>query len=390
MVTRFDYHLTQMRSRLGGIFALFVAVAIVACSRGNESMPAPTIVSAAAHTPVPTQCANDLPDCPDQDTPEPEPAPTVRVTPTIPVQPTSTASAVGKTGRGDSAPVQSKPDDVKRNDEQSPATATPSPFPTMQATPTPTPTPYPTPTTAPVPTATSTIEPTPTAAVVPTPTIAVQPTPTVLVEPTPTPTVKPSPTVTAEPVATPTAEVEPTPTATVEPTATPAEAEPDLPCEISWVDNPDCGSVNKSPLSSFPVNLSWREKEEIVNSEVAASSAQRSQGLMCRGDVQHGSGMLFLFDLPRDGGFWMFNTYVPLDILYIDSAGTVIWHDTMQPCGRQMSESDNDWRSRCGAMTSRPDTSLGGYTAALELPAGWLAEVGFGPDLAGEMIVTWQ
>ena len=388
MVTRFDYHLTQMRSRLGAVVALFVAVAIVACSRGNESTPAPTIVSAGAYTPVPTRCANDLPDCPDQDTPEPESAPTVRVTPTFPVQPTATASAVGKTGRGDSASLQSKPDDVKRNEEQSPATATPSPFPTMQATPTPTA--HPTPTMAPVPTPTSTVEPTPTITVVPTPTTAVQPTPTVLVEPTPTPTVKPSPTVTAEPVATPTAEVEPTPTATVEPTATPVEAEPDLPGEISWVDNPDCESVNKSPLSTIPVNLSWREKEEIVSSEVAASSAQRSQGLMCRGDVQHGSGMLFLFDPPRDGGFWMFNTYVPLDILYIDSAGTVIWHDTMQPCGRQMSESDNAWRSRCGARTSRPDTSLGGYTAALELPAGWLAEVGFGPDLAGEMIVTWQ
>ena len=86
----------------------------------------------------------------------------------------------------------------------------------------------------------------------------------------------------------------------------------------------------------------------------------------------------------------MFNTYVPLDILYIDRAGNVIWHDTMEPCIRQMSESDNAWRNRCGARTSRPDTSLGGYTSALELPAGWLAEVGIGPDLADEMIVTWQ
>ena len=34
--------------------------------------------------------------------------------------------------------------------------------------------------------------------------------------------------------------------------------------------------------------------------------------------------------------------------------------------------------------------TLGGYTSALELPAGWLAQVGIGPDLADEMIVTWQ
>ena len=387
-VIRVDYHRTQMRFTLGAVLALLVAVAIVACSRGIDSTPAPTIVSASADTPVPTLCANDLPDCADQDTPEPESAPTVRVTPTILVKPTATARAAGKTGRGDSTSVQSKPDDVKRNEKQSPATATPSPFPTMQATPAPTA--HPTPTMAPVPTPTSTVEPIPTAAVEPTPTTAVQPTPTVLVEPTPTPTVRPSPTAAAEPSATPTMAVEPTPTATVEPTATAVTAGPAPPGEITWVDNPDCESVSKSPLSTIPVKLSWRDVEQIVSSEVAASSAQRSQGLMCRGDVPHGSGMLFLFDQPRDGGFWMFNTYVPLDILYIDRAGNVIWHDTMEPCVRQMSESDNAWRNRCGARTSRPDTTLGGYTAALELPAGWLAQVGIGPDLADEMIVTWQ
>ena len=100
--------------------------------------------------------------------------------------------------------------------------------------------------------------------------------------------------------------------------------------------------------------------------------------------------MLFLFDQPRDGGFWMFNTYVELDILYIDASGNVIWNDTMYPCPRQSSESENAWRSRCAARTSRPDPGLGGYTAALELPAGWLKKTGIGPDLAGEMIVTWQ
>ena len=111
---------------------------------------------------------------------------------------------------------------------------------------------------------------------------------------------------------------------------------------------------------------------------------------MCRGNVPDGSAMLFLFDQPRSGGFWMFNTYVPLDILYIDDSGKVIWNDTMQPCGRGPSESDNAWRTRCASRTSRPDPALGGYTAALELPSGWLTQAGFGPGLAGEMIVTWQ
>ncbi len=143
-------------------------------------------------------------------------------------------------------------------------------------------------------------------------------------------------------------------------------------------------------MDSIPVKLKWKDVEETVTSEVAETSAQRSQGLMCRGNVPGGSGMLFLFDQPRNGGFWMFNTYVPLDILYIDKSGNVIWNDTMQPCARQSSETDNAWRSRCASRTSSPDPSLGGYTAALELPYGWLANAGIGPALAGEMIVTWQ
>ena len=156
------------------------------------------------------------------------------------------------------------------------------------------------------------------------------------------------------------------------------------------MDNPDCQSVDKGPLRTIAVKLNWRDVEEVVISEVAATSAQRSQGLMCRGTVADGTGMLFLFDQPRDGGFWMFNTYKPLDILYIDASGIVIWNDTMHPCPRQSTESDNVWRSRCAAGTSRPDTSMGGYTAALELPAGWLEQTGIGPDLAGEMIVSWE
>ncbi len=175
----------------------------------------------------------------------------------------------------------------------------------------------------------------------------------------------------------------------MEPTPT-AAAGPGPANEITWVDNPDCQSISRNLLDSIQVKLKWKDVEETVTSEVAETSVQRSQGLMCRGNVPGGSGMLFLFDQPRNGGFWMFNTYVPLDILYIDKSGNVIWNDSMQPCARQSSETDNAWRSRCASRTSSPDPSLGGYTAALELPAGWLAQAGIGPALAGEMIVTWQ
>ena len=262
------------------------------------------------------------------------------------------------------------------------ATPAPTPFPTVLPTPTMDLAPVASPTPAGKPVAES---PTPLPTAHPTPTTP--PTPTATPEPTQTATVEPSPTATAEPTAT--VEPTPTPTATAEPSPT-STAIPGPPPEISWVDNPDCASIGTELLNTVPVKLSWKDTEETVTAEVAATSAQRSQGLMCRETVPAGSGMLFLFDKLHSGGFWMFNTYVPLDILYIDGSGNVIWQDTMQPCAREQSESENAWRSRCRSMISRPDDSLGGYTTALELPAGWLAQLGIGPDLAGEMIVRWQ
>ena len=335
-----------MRFRFGVVFTLLITVAIVACSRGNESTPAPTILSPSTDTPAPID-----------ETRGPEPAanyPTATMTPMIQATLTETATA----------------------------TPTSTPFPTALPTPTMDLAPVASPTPAGKPVAES---PTPLPTAHPTPTTP--PTPTATPEPTQTATVEPSPTATAEPTAT--VEPTPAPTATAEPSPT-STAAPEPPPEISWVDNPDCASVGTELLKTVPVKLSWQDFEETVTAEVAATSAQRSQGLMCREDLPDGSGMLFLFDQPRSGGFWMFNTYVPLDILYIDSSGNVIWHDTMQPCAREQSESDNAWRSRCRSMISRPDDSLGGYTTALELPAGWLAQIGIGLDLAGEMTVTWQ
>lgn len=363
-----------MRFRPGALLILLATVAIVACSRGIDSTPAPTILSAGANTPVPGEdtprpgstgqppAATATPALPAGQTPTARvnPTPTPFPTPTKPTVPIATPSPAGKTAVETAAPistVQPTPTPVATPTPAEPAEPTPTPtqFPTDQATPAP----------------------------------ATPPSPTAVPQPTPSATVEPSPTPTVQPTATPTPTPAPTPTNTAETTPT-ATAGPVPPAEIDWVDNPDCQLVDKGPLRTIAVKLNWRDVEEVVISEVAATSAQRSQGLMCRGTVADGSGMLFLFDQPRDGGFWMFNTYTPLDILYIDASGIVIWNDTMHPCPRQSSESDNVWRSRCAARTSRPDTSLGGYTAALELPAGWLEQTGIGPDLAGEMIVSWE
>lgn len=57
--------------------------------------------------------------------------------------------------------------------------------------------------------------------------------------------------------------------------------------------------------------------------EVAADDASRSQGLMFRTQMAADAGMLFDFQVERELGFWMRNTYVSLDMIFIRADGRV-------------------------------------------------------------------
>jgi hypothetical protein len=69
----------------------------------------------------------------------------------------------------------------------------------------------------------------------------------------------------------------------------------------------------------------------VYDVEVARTSEEQAQGLMFRESLPPRTGMIFVF---TDGGahhFWMKNTMIPLDIIWMDAGGTVVYVSTNTP-----------------------------------------------------------
>jgi len=86
--------------------------------------------------------------------------------------------------------------------------------------------------------------------------------------------------------------------------------------------------------------------------EIAATDSARRTGLMFRQEVPADTGMLFVFEKPQILTFWMQNTYVSLDIAFIDENLVIINTATMP------------------AQSRRLFRSAGKALLALEVPAG--------------------
>ena len=73
--------------------------------------------------------------------------------------------------------------------------------------------------------------------------------------------------------------------------------------------------------------------ENCFSVELARTPEERARGLMFREYLDADKGMLFIFENEGEHAFWMKNTLIPLDIIWINSTGSVVFisPDT-QPC----------------------------------------------------------
>jgi len=85
-------------------------------------------------------------------------------------------------------------------------------------------------------------------------------------------------------------------------------------------------TANSGPRVVFPDHF-------VVSVEIAADDELRAQGLMYRDHIDPGKGMLFVF--PRDDvfSFWMKNTRIPLDMIWVDANKRIVGiRENVPPC----------------------------------------------------------
>lgn len=75
------------------------------------------------------------------------------------------------------------------------------------------------------------------------------------------------------------------------------------------------------PLETITVDT--RHGTRTFSVEIAADMKSQERGLMFRKEMDPDAGMIFVFDPPQIVSFWMKNTFLSLDMLFVRADGTI-------------------------------------------------------------------
>ena len=117
-----------------------------------------------------------------------------------------------------------------------------------------------------------------------------------------------------------------------------------------------------SGLPVVPLTVTHAGRRHAFRVEVARSDAEQAKGLMFRTSMGADEGMIFPMDPPRQAAFWMKNTVIPLDIVFIG-----VDHRILNIAANAVPYSEE------------PLPSAGKVSGVLELNGGRAAALGIGP-----------
>ncbi|MEW4468702.1 DUF192 domain-containing protein [Parasphingorhabdus sp. JC815] len=82
-------------------------------------------------------------------------------------------------------------------------------------------------------------------------------------------------------------------------------------------------NVSEAGLRLVPLTISSGDSQHDFTVELAGTAEEQARGLMFRRELAPDKGMIFPFAQERMANFWMKNTPIPLDIIFIRADGTI-------------------------------------------------------------------
>lgn len=133
----------------------------------------------------------------------------------------------------------------------------------------------------------------------------------------------------------------------------PAEADVAAPAKVVPSTHPVSG------LEVVPLTIRSADTEHRFRVEIARTAEEQAKGLMFRTELGANEGMIFPGTAPQPRSFWMKNTPLPLDIIFIGADRKI-----------------RNIPAQTVPYSTQPVSSVGAAIAVLELPGGRAAELG--------------